>query len=72
MGSWGRAGAGKPTVALAIARLLSRTRGSVVLGGLPLASIPENVLRQVVSCVTQSPQVFSVLRSGPNWAEGFH
>ena len=59
VGLLGRSGAGKSTIAKALARLLQPSRGEVLLGGRSLDSFGEAELRRAVSCVPQSPHIFS-------------
>ena len=55
----GRSGTGKSTVAALAARLQQPGKGHVYLKGLELDAVPEDILRQKVTVVSQRPYLFN-------------
>ncbi len=59
VGIVGRTGSGKTTCSRLVLRLIEATRGSVALGGVPIAEIPLAELRRRVALVPQEVELFN-------------
>ena len=59
VGVIGRTGSGKTTFSRLVLRLIEATRGSLLLGGVPIADIPIAELRRRVALVPQEVELFS-------------
>ncbi|CAM2966138.1 ATP-binding cassette subfamily C protein [Williamsia muralis] len=55
----GASGAGKSTLAAMVAGNLTPTSGSVMIGGIPLDTLPTDIVRQHVATVSQEVHVFA-------------
>lgn len=58
VGVVGRTGSGKTTFSRLLLRLVEPTRGNLLLGGVPIADIPMDELRQRIAMVPQEVELF--------------
>ncbi len=59
VGIVGRTGSGKTTLSRLVLRLVEATRGTVLIGGVPIADVPFSELRRRVALVPQEVELFS-------------
>lgn len=55
----GHSGSGKSSVINLLMRFYQHQQGEILIGGQPLASVPEEQLRQIFGLVSQDPTIFS-------------